>query len=188
MMYDVEESAELLETARVGAIVFSCTSGSFIKGAGHGKEIERLIEDSTGVTGIAASAAIIRALDSLDINSLSVATPYPDNIKNDILKEFLEDNGYDVLNIDNYNFEPIPHTYSATFPQRAYREAKDVNVPESDGLFISGTGYRTLEMINLLEIDLGKPVVTANQATLWNALDEIGVTYSDDDLGELLMN
>jgi maleate isomerase len=46
-------------------------------------------------------------------------------------------------------------------------------------VFVSCTNYRTFEVIERLEADLGKPVVTSNQATLWDALRTLGV---DDDL------
>lgn len=54
----------------------------------------------------------------------------------------------------------------------------------ADGVFISGTNYRTFEIIEQLEADLDKPVVTSNQATLWDALRTMGVD-ADLSLGRL---
>ena len=41
---------------------------------------------------------------------------------------------------------------------------------------ISCTNYRTLDVIDVLESDLGVPVVSSNGATLWDALGQLGVT------------
>lgn len=50
---------------------------------------------------------------------------------------------------------------------------------------LSCTGYRPFEIIDALKRDLGKPVVTSNQATLWNVIREANVDRSDVDLGTL---
>jgi maleate cis-trans isomerase len=42
-------------------------------------------------------------------------------------------------------------------------------VPEADGVFISCTGLDAMDIIEPLEQDLGKPVVTSNQASYWLA-------------------
>jgi maleate isomerase len=40
---------------------------------------------------------------------------------------------------------------------------------DSEGLVISCTNLATIDAIDILEKTLGKPVVTANQATVWHA-------------------
>ena len=61
--------------------------------------------------------------------------------------------------------------------------AKDIK--ESDGLFISCTNWRTFEIIKYLERDLGKPVITSNQAALWYSLRKIGIRDNITELGKL---
>jgi maleate isomerase len=58
---------------------------------------------------------------------------------------------------------------------RIYRLARQVDTPDSDGVYIACTGFRSLEIIEDLERDLGKPVISANQATMWDALRLAGV-------------
>jgi maleate cis-trans isomerase len=61
------------------------------------------------------------------------------------------------------------------YPSSAYISAKEVDVPEAEAIFISCTAWRTIEIIELLEKDLGKPVITSNQATMWAILKKMGI-------------
>ena len=61
------------------------------------------------------------------------------------------------------------------------------NVPEdSDGILIAGTGVRCVAIIEALEAKLGKPVITANQASLWRCLGISGVDMPIRGYGRLL--
>ena len=64
--------------------------------------------------------------------------------------------------------------------------SKDVDTPEGDAIFISCTGLRTAAIIEDLEADLGKPIVTANQATLWHAAQLAGAPVARPARGRLL--
>jgi maleate isomerase len=54
--------------------------------------------------------------------------------------------------------------------ERLYTEVRQSCPPNADGVLIAGTGFRCVGIIDALEADLGRPVVTANQASLWHAL------------------
>jgi len=60
-------------------------------------------------------------------------------------------------------------------PYVVYRLAKAMFAGDADAIFISCTNLRTFEIIEKLERDLGVPVITSNQATLWMALRQIDV-------------
>ena len=53
-------------------------------------------------------------------------------------------------------------------------------------MFLSCTNVRTLEVIEPLERELGRPVVTSNQAGLWHALRLVGVDAAIPGYGRLL--
>ena len=67
-----------------------------------------------------------------------------------------------------------------------YHLAKAVDRPESEAIFISCTGLHTFEIIDSLEQDLQKPVITSNQATIWNLLRLSGVRDHIEGYGQLL--
>jgi maleate isomerase len=60
-------------------------------------------------------------------------------------------------------------------PQAAYEVGlRAAATGEADALFVSGTGVHTIDVVGALEKALGKPVITANLAALWGALDQLG--------------
>ncbi len=183
MSNDIERCAKLLETTNVDVIAYSCTTGSLLKGEGFETEIEQQIENAAGVPAVATAASIKRAFDTLNMNSITVATPYIEEL-NQLEVDFLEESGYELLDIHGLGCQ-TDEEICANRPEIAYQQARDIDCEDADGVFISCTGYRTFEIIDQLEQDLGKPVVTSNQATLWDALQTIGVNYSEIELGSL---
>jgi maleate isomerase len=183
MADDIERCAKLLKTANVDVIAYGCTTGSLVKGVGYDKEIESRLEEVSGIPTVATAASIKRAFDALNISSLSITTPYIQDLNNREV-EFLQDAGYDVLEIEGLGLTSNLDI-GAQRPETAYCRARSVADADPDGIFISCTNYRTFEIIEHLESDLGKPVVTSNQATLWNALKTLEVDYSDLSLGQL---
>lgn len=183
MADDVEEAVKKLNTTQVDAIAFGCTTGSLVKGVGYDEQIQELIEEIAGVPGIATSTAIMHAFDALDAESLAIATPYTEQMNTKEV-EFLEDNGYEVTGITGLDIEPNIDI-GRQEPSTAYRLARNINRPEADAVFISCTNFRTLDIIPQLEADLDKPVVSSNSATLWAAMNLLGIDTTDIELGEL---
>ena len=186
MAEDVERCGELLATADVDVIMYGCTTGSLVKGAGYDRRIEKRLEDATGIPSVATAASIKRAFDALHLEQLAIATPYEQEL-NEREEAFLEDAGYEVVTI--CGLEILENTeIGAQQPQIAYRQALDAFHETSgvaDGIFLSCTNYRTFEIINRLERDSGVPVVTSNQATLWDALGELGISTAGIGVGSL---
>ncbi|HIP74769.1 MAG TPA: maleate cis-trans isomerase [Thermococcus paralvinellae] len=179
------ESARLLKDANVDLILYGCTSGSFIGGANFEAELEEKIEKEVNVPVITTGTAVVEALKILDAQQIIVVTPYTEDI-NQREKEYLEANEFEVLDIrglglvDNLQVGRLE-------PYEAYRMAKAMFMEEADAIFISCTNLRTFEIIDVLEDDLGVPVVTSNQASLWLALREMDVREKIPSLGRLFV-
>ena len=56
-------------------------------------------------------------------------------------------------------------------PKTAYMEAREVDSPET--VFINCMAWRTFEIIECLAKDIGKPVITSNQATFVGLFESI---------------
>jgi maleate isomerase len=163
----VVDAARIVAGNNPDVIAWICTAGSFMKGKGHDQRLVKEMEAATGIACTTTSTAIMEAFRVLGMKKLAVATPYPLDV-NAIEKRFLEDNGFEVLSCDGLDLVDnniITHLPPAVL----YRMARSVDVPEADGLFISCTGLDALDVIAALEQDLGKPVVTSNQASFWMA-------------------
>ncbi|MFB6170629.1 MAG: maleate cis-trans isomerase [Haloarculaceae archaeon] len=178
-----DRCADLLATADVDVVAYGCTTGSLVKGPGYDEDLESRLGERAGVPVVATAASVKRAFDHLGVDRVAIATPYVDDL-NEKEADFLESAGYEVLGIEGLGIEPNTGI-GAQHPETTYQRARAVDHPEADAVFVSCTNYRTFEAIEPLEADLGKPVVTSNQATLWDALRRLGVDVSAVGLGRL---
>lgn len=183
MIEEANTEAEKLRTADVDVIALAMTSASFREGAGYARELEAELEERVGVPVRAAAASATRALDALGIESVAVHTPYVESI-NQLLEAYLTDSGYDVIDVRGLGLE-TDSEIGARVPEGTYREVKELRFDEADGVFISCTGYRTFEAIPVLEADLSMPVISANQATVWDVLNTAGISDPAIPLGRL---
>jgi len=181
---EVEAATRLLAAAPVQVILFGGTSASFIKGLGWDQEIiKRMAAVSGGIAVTTTSTASINALRALDIKNLAIATPYVDGI-NESCERFFVDNGFSVANIQGLGIEN-DHEIGSTSYDAVYRLVKDVDCAQADGIFISCTNLRTIGIINALESDIQKPVVSAIQASFWECAKLARVTPERDEFGML---
>lgn len=178
---DIEIAAQRLMRFQPVCFAYLCTAASFIHGAGHDTEIGDRIREATGVRAVTTSSAVLKALKTLDVKSVATATPYIDALDQK-LTAFLEGNGFSVVSQN-----PLGLTHDqGLHPIETVRQAVlDTDQPDADGIFVSCTGLKTSAIIDDLERMLGKPVVTANQATMWNALQLAGLEPRLPGLGQL---
>ncbi|MFP4082166.1 MAG: maleate cis-trans isomerase [Candidatus Aminicenantes bacterium] len=179
------DAAVRVADAHVDIMGYGCTSGSLFKGKGHAQEIEKKIQEKTGVPAVAAARAVVEALDKLHINRVSVATPYTDEI-NELERRFLQQNKIDVLKIKGLDMVKN-HEVGSIDPEETYELAKSVYVPEANGLFISCTNFRTVEVINQLEKELGTAVVSSSTATFWAMMRKAGINRRLEKYGRLFL-
>jgi len=83
------------------------------------------------------------------------------------------------------NLKGVTNIYDET-AERAYRLARLVDRPEAEAVFLSGTGMPTLPVLEALEQDLGKPVLSSASAMMWHALRSCGVRQPISGYGRLL--
>lgn len=178
---DVEIAAQRLMRFQPASFAFLSTACSFIHGPGHDREIGDRIQQATGVPAVTTSSAVLRALRALDVKSVATATPYVEALDQK-LTEFLEGNGFRVV---NQNPLSLTHDHGLHPIETVRQAALDTDRPDADAIFVSCTGLKTSAIIDDLEGSLGKPVVTANQASIWDALDLAGLKTRLPKLGQL---
>ena len=165
------------------AVAYGCTSGSYVLGPAGDAAIIEEMQAASGVPATTTSSAVVEALRALDVQSVAVLSPHIDDL-NDRLRAYLEAAGFRVAAMVGLN---LSCDIEAVEPAET-REIVESQVdrPEADAVFISCTGMRTAEVINDMEASLGKPVVTANQATLWRVGQLAGVRMGRPERGRLL--
>lgn len=179
-----EEAAESLATAKVDVIVFGCTSGSFIKGPEWNKKIIERLEGITKIPVVTTAQAMIEALKEMGMQKISLTTPYVE-VTNKSLISFLESYDFKVLDLKTFDMLDM-FDHAKIEPSEIYCLAKKSDKPEADGIFIACTQLRALDIIETLEKDIKKPVVTAIQASMWLALKVLKVSMEREGFGKLM--
>jgi maleate isomerase len=188
MKDEVPAAARLLAHAEVHAMAFACTGGSLLQGLGYDETIIKAMEQATGgrIPATTTSTAVVQAMRHLGIRRLAVVTPYKEWL-NDRVVTFLTESGFEVARIAGMGGLDTATALSSVPPQAVYVFARRVaDGAEFDGLFISCTSFRTAGAVDALEDDLGVPVVSSNQATLWALFRLAGVRARVPGFGQLL--
>ena len=179
-----EQAGELLRHADVDVIAYCCTTGSLIDGVDWDEELAGRLHKATNLPVTTTASAAIAAMQALDIETVSVATPYIDEV-NEIERAYIEARGIQVANIQGLQFtrgeelHSLDHVAARKFCAAAMHDL-------ADGLFVSCTDFASIDFAEELERDLGKPVITSNTATLWEALRLLNITQPIEGFGRLL--
>lgn len=170
-----EEAAQLLATAKPDLICFACTTGTMVRGIEYDRQLTRRITDVTGIPATSMAQGVIEGLRALGAKKLAVATAYVDEI-NEHERQFLQDNGFEVELIHGLQMTDSIKI-SEVSPEEVYRFARDVyrRASSADAILVSCGSLRTLEIVDALESDTGKPVVSSNIAQMWIALRKLGI-------------
>ena len=182
----VERAALELASAEVDVILQAGTAIAFFRGFGHDQELRRRIQAATGIKATTSLTAVVDALRALKIQRPAIATSYLADIDARLV-EVLEKSGFEVAAIRGMGLKKSIDMGKVT-PEETYRLARAVvrSAPQADGILISCGNLRTFEAIQALEIDTGLPVVTSNQAGLWQVLRMAGIKDHLTSLGRLL--
>ena len=178
----LDDNAALLAMVKPTVIVMAHTATSYTMGKdGEAVVVER-IERANGCRFITAFGSVIAALNHLGARRVAVGTPY-DEAATLQCKANLEAYG---LQVASYGRLPnVTNIYDET-PDRAYALARQVDHADADVVFMSGVGMPTLSVLETLERDLGKPVISSASSMMWNALRVSRVVASIDGFGSLL--
>ncbi|AWK70890.1 Asp/Glu/hydantoin racemase [Rhodococcus oxybenzonivorans] len=155
-------------------VAYLCTSGSFIKGIAHERKLCDAICQAGAQHAITTSGALLEAIEHLELSKVSVITPY-DAALTERLHSFLHEAGTDVVRSDHLGLGGgIWKVNYRTIAERIIA-ADD---PKSEAIFVSCTNLPTYDVIAPLEAELGKPVLTANQLTIWACLGRMKLPMS----------
>lgn len=181
----VDDAAVMLaKSSVVDLVLFSCTAGSFLEGRGYDRKLISHLTELTGVAVTTTSTCIIEAMAALGISSVNIVTPYSEEV-NELERAFFEGCGVRVTGISGALLQKSQDTPKIPAGEM-YSYAVKTYVPEADATLISCTGLHVLDIIEPLERDLGKPVLTSNQCGLWGSLRRLGVRDALPGFGALL--
>jgi maleate isomerase len=152
-------------------IGYACTSGSFVDGITGERSLARAMTDAGAAAAVTTSGALVQALTHLGVRRLAIATPYNEELTL-LLADFLQEAGFEVVSSGYLGCE-------AGIAQVGYDHVRQlaelVDHPEAEAIFFSCTNLHTFDVIEELETKHGKPVLSANQVTMWASLVQGGL-------------
>jgi maleate isomerase len=168
---EIESESRKLADVDVDVIVLAATAPSSRKGLGYDRELIGRISDASGKPATTAATGMIEALRALRAERIALAAPWSEAV-NRTTAAFIEQSGVAVVAqealglVRNLEIGLLDAQTADEIGRRADR-------PEADAVMLACGNWNCFGAIEPLERDLGKPVLTTNQVSLWHALKMI---------------
>jgi maleate isomerase len=169
---DAVEQSTLLSDAGVDAIAFNCTGASISDGSKGARRLRDEIATVTNTPATTTILAVVRALRSSALRRIVHICPFTPEFSSDEAT-FLRAEGFDLVASCGLNFTDA-RLAARLSPREICDIAAGFDQPEAEGLFLACANVRAMEAAKELQQRLDKPVVTSNQAVLWDLLEMIG--------------
>lgn len=168
----LEQAVRDLSAAEPHAYVYACTSGSFVHGRHGERRLTAAMRRAGGAPAITTSGAVLESLSALGVTRVAVATPY-DIALAARFSSFLGEAGISVVSAGDlglsHHIWEVPYETTLELVRAADTDA-------AEAVVVSCTNLATYDIIGRLEAELGKPVISANRATMEAALRLVGRT------------
>ena len=178
----VEKATEELIWVRPNVICFACTSASLV--IGDERIIGKIRTVMPGVPATTTITAVMAAMNELGAKRLAVGTPYTDDV-NRAERRYLEERGFEIVKMEGLGIRSGP-LLSLQEVETVYSLAKRVDTEQADCVFLSCTGLHAIPIIERLEKELHKPVISSNQTSFWHSCKLGGIRGPIDGFGSLL--
>jgi maleate isomerase len=168
----IEEATRALSDASCGIVAFHCTANSTEEGRDGEERILSAIRRAGAPRATTTATAIRRALDALAARKIVLVTPY-DQRATDHEAEFLREAGCDVLQSVACALGGSD-AYCSAAPAYWRERVLAAARPDAEVYLVSCANIAVFSVIDDLEAALDRPVVTSNQALLWDCVGALG--------------
>jgi maleate cis-trans isomerase len=158
--------ARALAQVRPAVVVHAHTASSYANGFANEAALVERLAALTGALAVTAAGAVRAALQHLGIKRVALGTPYQESVSRQG-KAYWQAAGFEIVSYERLG--DAGSIYDET-EARAYELARQADTPDADAVLLSGTGLPTVGVLERLERELRKPVVSSTQACLRQAL------------------
>ena len=174
-------TSDILPDEKIDCVVYGCTSGTIAAGHDSIEKKIKLAKPEAKVT--TPSTAAITALKKLNIKKISIFTPYPKKLNNEVV-DFFKNEKFEITSNSYFDIES-DIDIGKVDPDYLYDVLINMDHKDADALFVSCTALPVLSIIDKLEKKLNKFVLSSNQALIWDTLEKIGKNNSINGFGKL---
>jgi maleate isomerase len=176
-----EAASRIQPNVKPDVISYCCTSGSIVIGE---EEVKRQIAIGAPYTKpMSLVTGVVSALNAVQAKKIVIGTPYLDEI-NAREEEFFLSKGFEILRMEGLNLE-TGIEFGKVTPDFWNKFSLEIDCDDADAVFLSCTGIRSLDIIEKVEAQINKPVITSNQAQMWSALRLAGINDNLKGYGQL---
>lgn len=184
---EIGEPERLLRAATrftgIDVVSWACSSCSFVWGADGAREQARTLRSGLRVPASSTSLAFVAALEWLGIRRVALGSVYHEDMTSAFV-DFLAEAG--VTTVHRVSCDaPSDRALAAWTPRRVADLAAAADHDRAEAVLVPETALHTTTVLDELDRNRGKPVLTATQVTLWHALAELGVTRRQLGVGRL---
>jgi maleate cis-trans isomerase len=165
------------------AVVWACTSASFVFGREGARRQVRELSAAAGLPASSTSFAFANAVGAIGASRVAVAATYPDDVA-ELFAVFLKAAGCEVVSIRDSGIVTAAEV-GTLGRDDVLALARAGDHPDAEAVLLPDTALHTAAWLGDLEAALGKPVLTANQVTVWEGLRLVGESSPRPGLGTL---
>jgi maleate isomerase len=185
-----ESATDLLARLPLQAIIYAWTVGSYLLGqAGEHELVSRVEQHSNGVPVLMSAPAAAAGFRALGAERIAlIHAPFFTDDFDEKGAAYFQERGFEVAHVSHLmppTEVPHPNTGSVASPAEIYEWVRRHVPASAQAVFIGGNALRAIGVIAALEEDLSRPILTANQVSLWFALRVAGTEVRLDGYGQL---
>lgn len=178
-----EGARTLVDEHRPDAVMWACTSGSFVFGWDGAQAQVAGVEDIVGVPTSSTSLAFVSAVRALGLDTVAIAATYPHDVARRFV-DFLEAASIQVSGMSSRGIVTAVEV-GTLGRQQVLELAGSYDDPRAQAILVPDTALHSVDWVDEVETIVGKPVLTANQVTTWEGLRLAGHLDAHNGLGEL---
>jgi len=175
---------DILPNQKLDIVAYGCTSGTVA--IGEERITSQIHKSKPGVYVTTPITAALRAFRKLDINKIAILTPYP-KLVNETVYDYLQKKGIEIDSFSGFNLEHDSDIAKVN-PQHLIKTIKNINHSDIDAVFVSCTALRIVEVLQEVEDLIKKPIISSNQAIIWDSIRSTKIKSSIKGYGKLLLD
>ncbi|PLT35950.1 aspartate/glutamate racemase family protein [Bacillus sp. V5-8f] len=190
MDIESDRCAVELSDARCDVLAYACLVAIMCQGPGYHMESEQRLFNATKENGaetpiISSAGALVDGIKLLGAKKVAIITPYMKPLTNQVI-DYIESSEIQVT--DSISLE-IPDNLEVgrQDPLNLIDIVKDLDVSQADAVVLSAcVQMPSLEAIQKVEDEIGKPVISAAVATVYKILKSLNLKPYVPNSGKLL--
>ena len=176
-----EVSEQILPGEKIDVIAYGCTSGTIAIGEEHiSSQVQKSKPEAKVTTPITAA---LKAFKKLNLKNIAVLTPYPKDV-NVTVFDYLSKNNLTIDSFNSFNLN-----YDSEIAQVSLESLKEsianINLDNVDGLFVSCTALKIVDILDEVEKKFNTTVISSNQAIIWDCLRLLNIDIHVSGYGNL---